>query len=1341
MSLKPLQSEESLELLASPAHPFLDSIPQKIMDRIVGLAARIFKMPVALITFNDQKQSLLKASFGLDLSQTKPENSAGSYTIYSGQILIVPDIQLDSRFANHPLLNHQPVLRFYAGVPLLTSTGYHLGTLCLLDWQPRSLSLEEQASLEDLAALVTGQLEQSLAALKLTHTTSNLRAIFNSRLQAILLFDRDLRLLAFNPLAADTVSTLWSCQLHMGQSIYELKNEWELDDFKQALAGQLVRLEKNVKDVNGNDHWFEFSYDPILDENSQVSSVCLSLMPIHERKAATEALAQSVEWFRSLVQHSSDIITLVDAEGVYHYISPSVEKTLGYQPQELVGQCSTHFIHPQDLSTVQSAFDTILTRPEESVSIEFRHRRANDEWVYFEAVGSNHLANPSVNGIVLNARDITTRKQFEQQLHLLERALANSTSGILITDATSPDNPLVYVNAGFERITGYSAAEVLGRNCRFLQGTERNQSVLGELRAALREKRECQLTIHNYRKDGTPFWNELKISPVRNSMGQVTHFIGIQTDITDRRQAEALLAAQNKVLELIACDQPLAKILTALTLKIEEQASDMLCSIMLLEESTSTLWLGAAPNLAFSYIEAINGVTIGPKVGSCGTAAYLGKMVSVADIANDPLWEDYREVALSHNLKACWSQPIFSGTGKVLGTFAMYYHEPRQPSTHHLQLIKAATHIAGIAIESRQRETALQRSEEQFRLIFELTPTGMAVVGLDGRFLRVNTALCQLLGYSAAELLSYKYNDITYPPDRAATVELNKKLLAGEIASYQMEKCYIRKDRQLVTAILQVGLLKDAQGQPLHFVSQLVDVTERHRAEEQLAAEKERLAVTLSSIGDGVITTDTAGRILLLNQAAEELTGYSQAEALGQPLFHILMLLEPKTRRKCDHQPVETLKSGQSFKRSQPVLLVNRATKEYFVIDTSTPIQGEAGQMLGTVIALRDVTEQQRVTEEHLKTSKLEALGLLAGGIAHDFNNILTAILSNLSLARSYTGSETELSLVLEEAQHSCMQARDLTGQLLTFARGGAPIKETALLPQLIEDSTRFVIRGSGVRCVFKLAEDLWPVEVDKGQLSQVIQNLTINAIQAMPNGGIIQIQAVNFQLKGLSELPLKTGNYVRLSVEDQGIGIAEEHLPKIFDPYFTTKERGSGLGLASCYSIIKKHDGYISVKSKVGAGTTFEIYLPAKPDEVVLATRNASPEKTLALLKPHRLLLMDDEASVRRAVSGLLRRLGYEVEEVEDGLRALASYRRAQQEGRPFELVIMDLTIPGGMGGKETIQKLRELDPQVKAIVSSGYSESSLMAQFQEYGFRGVVTKPYTITELVKVLDEVIAN
>jgi PAS domain S-box-containing protein len=1340
MSLKPLQSEESLEFLELTDISFLDSLSQKIMDRIVGLAARIFKVPVALLTLNGQTQPLLKASFGLDLSHAKPENSSGSYSIYSEQTLIVADVQLDSRFANHPLLNHQPGLRFYAGVPLHTSTGYHLGTLCLVDWHPRFLSLEEQASLEDLALLVAGQLEQNLAALKLTHTTSNLRAIFNSRLQAILLFDRDLRLLAFNPLAADTVSTVWGRQLRVGQSIYELVNEWELDDFKQALAGQLVRVEKNVKDVSGNDHWFEFSYDPILDENHEVSSVCLSLMPINERKAA-RALAQSVERFRSLVQHSSDIITLVDAEGVYHYISPSVVKTLGYQPQELVGQCSTHFIHPQDLPAVQAAFDTILTRPEESVSLEFRHRRANDEWVYFEAVGSNHLANPSVNGIVLNARDITARKQFEQQMHLLERALANSTSGILITDATLPDNPLVYVNAGFERITGYSAAEVLGRNCRFLQGPERNQSVLGELKAALREKRECQLTIHNYRKDGTPFWNELKISPVRNSTGQVTHFIGIQTDITDRRQAEALLAAQNKVLELIACGQPLAKILTALTLKIEEQASDMLCSIMLLDESTSTLWLGAAPNLAFSYLEAINGVTIGPKVGSCGTAAFLGKMVSVADIANDPLWEDYRELALSHNLKACWSQPIFSGTGKVLGTFAMYYHEPRQPSPHHLQLIKAATHIAGIAIESRQREAALQRSEEQFRLIFELTPTGMAVVGLDGRFLRVNTALCDLLGYSVAELLSFKYNDITYPPDRAATVELNKKLLAGEITSYQMEKCYIRKDRQLVTAILQVGLLKDAQGQPLHFVSQLADVTERHRAEEQLAAEKERLAVTLSSIGDGVITTDTAGRILLLNQAAEELTGYSQAEALGQPLFHILELLEPKTRRKCDHQPFETLKSGQGFKRSQPVLLVNRTNKEYFVIDTSTPIQGEAGQMLGTVIALRDVTEQQRVAEEHLKTSKLEALGLLAGGIAHDFNNILTAILSNLSLARSYTGSETELSMVLEEAQDSCRQARDLTGQLLTFARGGAPIKETALLPQLIEDSTRFVTRGSGVRCVFKLAEDLWPVEVDKGQLSQVIQNLTINAMQAMPNGGIIQIQAVNFQLKGMSELPLKAGNYVRLSVEDQGIGIAEEHLPKIFDPYFTTKERGSGLGLASCYSIIKKHDGYISAKSKVGVGTTFEIYLPAKPDEVVLATRNASPEKTLALPKAHRLLLMDDEASVRRAVSGLLRRLGYDVEEVEDGLRALATYRRAQEEGRPFELVIMDLTIPGGMGGKETIQKLRELDPQVKAIVSSGYSESSLMAQFQEYGFRGVVTKPYTITELVKVLDDVIAN
>ncbi len=1220
-------SNEAQRQEALRKYQILDSAPEAIFDRIVALAARMFNVPIALINLIDQNRYWIKANHGLEdsqLQQGERQTSFCAYTILSDQVLVVPDAQIDTRFADNPHVAGQTKVRFYAGAPLQTSDGYNLGTICVVDSQPRTFSEAEQANLQDLAAVVINQLELRLAARK---------------------------------------------------------------------------------------------------------------------------LEESEERFRSMVQHSSDVITVLDVDGVYQYVSPSAAQIVGYQPADLLGKRSLDYIHPEDLLKVQTALTVSLTQPETPVLIEFRYQRADKEWVYLEAIGNNLLANPHVNGIVVNARDITGRKEAEQQLLLLERAVAASISSIIVADATLPDNPVVYANATFEATTGYNAAEILGRNCRFLQGPERDQPNLEELRIALREEKECQVILHNYRKDGTPFWNELKISPVRNDSGQVTHFIGIQNDITARRQAELLLVEQNKLLEMVASGQALPLVLEKLALVIEQQLLGMLCSILLLDESGTRLWNGASPSLGASYIEAINGVTIGPKVGSCGTAAYLRERVIVSDITTDPLWDDYRELALSHNLKACWSQPIFSSSGKVLGTFAMYYREPIQPDAYSLNLIEDAIHIAGIAIESKQIESAVRRSEEQFRLIFELTPTGMVLVGLDGRLLRVNPAICQLLGYSAEELLNLTFRELTHPDDLLANVEFNKKLLTGEINSYQMEKRYIRRDGRIVNAILQAGMMKDTQGQPLHLISQVVDITERRQVEEQLAAEKERLAVTLRSIGDGVITTDTSGQVVLLNQAAEELTGYQQADAIGQPLPQILQLLEPKTRRMSENQVEQSLQAGQSLKRTHPVVLLNQSGSEHLVIDTSAPIRNETGQVLGAVVAFRDVTDQQRIAEELLKSSKLEALGLLAGGIAHDFNNILTAILGNLSLARSYTEKETELTVVLEEAQQACIQAKELTFQLLTFARGGAPIKQAALLPQLIQDSTQFAIRGSGVQCLFDLDANLWPVEVDKGQLSQVIQNLIINAIQAMPEGGIIHVAANNLRLEEATGLPLVPGDYVQLSVADEGVGIAPEQLSKIFDPYFTTKERGSGLGLATCYSIIKKHDGYIGVKSTVGMGTTFEIYLPATLAQVETMA-NAAQRKEGAdkegvgpRHKSSRVLLMDDEPLVGKTVSRLLQRLGYEVVVVKDGLEALEYYQKAQETGRPFDIVIMDLTIPGGLGGKETIQKLLKLDPQVKAIVSSGYSENALMAHYQDYGFKGMIAKPYTLKELARVVEEVILS
>lgn len=400
------------------------------------------------------------------------------------------------------------------------------------------------------------------------------------------------------------------------------------------------------------------------------------------------------------------------------------------------------------------------------------------------------------------------------------------------------------------------------------------------------------------------------------------------------------------------------------------------------------------------------------------------------------------------------------------------------------------------------------------------------------------------------------------------------------------------------------------------------------------------------------------------------------------------------------------------------------------VVASRTAELKEANAELRTQIA-----EKQRIEEELSRTRHLESLGILAGGIAHDFNNLLTAIMGNTSLAKMFTEPDTKIYARLEEVEKASLRARDLTQQLLTFSKGGAPIKKVTSIADVICDSSRFALRGSHARCKFNIMEDLWPVEVDEGQISQVISNLAINADQAMPEGGVVEIRAENVTLLKGQVVTLEPGRYIRLSITDSGIGIPKDHLNKIFTPYFTTKQRGSGLGLATSYSIINKHGGLIIVESEIGHGTTFSIYLPASGKDI--------PEKEIksmtTITGSGKILVMDDEEFIRNTAGEMLATVGYTVGYADDGAQAIDLYIRARESGEPYDLIIMDLTIPGGMGGVEAIQKLLEIAPDAKAIVSSGYANGPIMADFKEYGFKGVIAKPYRTDELCKVVQNVI--
>ncbi len=385
-----------------------------------------------------------------------------------------------------------------------------------------------------------------------------------------------------------------------------------------------------------------------------------------------------------------------------------------------------------------------------------------------------------------------------------------------------------------------------------------------------------------------------------------------------------------------------------------------------------------------------------------------------------------------------------------------------------------------------------------------------------------------------------------------------------------------------------------------------------------------------------------------------------------------------------------------------------------------------------------EIVERKRAEDELLKAQKLESLGVFAGGIAHDFNNILTAILGNLSFARMQISPSHVISKRLEECEKATVRASEVTRQLLTFAKGGEPVKKLIDSASLIRESTSFVLRGLNVKCAVDLADDLWCVEADGGQLSQALHNLLINAAQAMCDGGVVTVKAVNEMLEAGNPQLQAPGACVKIIVEDHGCGIPQENLSRIFDPYFTTKSQGSGLGLASVYSIVKRHGGTVGVSSSVGVGSSFTIYLPASPDkrpEAAVARKSAWP--TVG----GRILIMDDEDFIREIATEILQFEGYEVEVCADGREAVECFRRAWESKIPFAGVILDLTVPGGMGGKEAAPLLREIDPDAVLLVSSGYSNDPVIADFRHYGFSGAIRKPFDAATLVEELGRLIGQ
>ncbi len=629
-------------------------------------------------------------------------------------------------------------------------------------------------------------------------------------------------------------------------------------------------------------------------------------------------------------------------------------------------------------------------------------------------------------------------------------------------------------------------------------------------------------------------------------------------------------------------------------------------------------------------------------------------------------------------------------------------------------------HLLHGALSNENMLNDLQERKALLKTVVENTTDAVYVKDSKGRYLMINQAGAAFVGRSMEEILGRDDSELFQPDSAGKIFELDRQAMESDKPLTSEEELTAAGSTR--TYLSTKGAYRDSSGNILGLFGIARDITGRKRMEKSLQESEELFHTLCEAAPLGIFKSDCGWNNLYTNQRWEQISGLTSAESLGQGW---LRALHPEDREIL-------LQSRKNAVKEMPFSLECRIItpdgKTVRVRILGSPLKNPDGQVTGYVGTIEDITELQEAKQEMLKAQKLESLGVLAGGIAHDFNNILSAILGNVSLAQFQIHDAEKIKDRLVAAEKAALRATDLTRQLLTFARGGEPVKSVIEIGSLLKEGACYTFHDPKVKIELKLADDLWPVEADKAQLNQVIHNLVVNAVQAMPQGGTIRLNAKNLH-------KTERKKFVEISVTDSGAGIPEEHLEKIFDPYFTTKENGTGLGLTTCYSIVNKHGGQITVSSNKDSGSTFHVYLPAL-DEV----RKSEAVLPSKLSFGHgRILVMDDEEQVRTVVKAMLEALGYEVECASDGAETLDIYRKSKDEGKSFTAVILDLTIPCGIGGKETIASLLEIDPDVKGIVSSGYSSDPVMANFRKYGFCSVLTKPYRIQEISEVLNSLL--
>ena len=1106
---------------------------------------------------------------------------------------------------------------------------------------------------------------------------------------AVISTDTQSRVTRINPIAE--VLTGWKFSDAKGKKLSEifkiynaLTGEIVENPVQKVLDfGETVGLANHTKLISkdGSVYQISDSASPIKDVKGMIKGVVLVFRDVTNEYNMQKKLQNSEKKYRNLFETTSEGLWIVDKSFKTIDVNDSLCEMLGYSREEIFDKPIMEFLDLENQHILEKNSSQKNRTVHREYEIELSKK---DNSLITVLIASTILHNEKneIMGSFAFLTDITELRQTQKALNESEKRYRTifGTTGTA-TCIMESDGTIVLVNKKFEKLAGYSANEIVNKiNWKKFVVPEDYQRML-EQHKLRRKQPEESLKEYEFRfvdVKGKIYDIFLTIDMIPETSRSVASL----SDISGLKRSEKRLRERS---ENLSFAQSLAH--------IGNYKADVNSGMLYLSDELKKI-IGVDLDLQLFTIQD------GFDKVFRNDLKRLKKNIGLSIKEKKQINSEYRIKKTDGTIRFVdsYNHPIFDSEGNlkyVLGT------------------------VQDIT-EKKIAQQRLQESQNRLLLLVENMPVMLNAFDSDGNIVLWNRECEEVTGYSKKEIIgnpnAFELIYPTFGSDEISNID-GRNVIQSE---QQMQ----HKDGTVKTVIwTDMSEIVPISGWSKWAVG--INISERKAAEQKLVMSENNLRTLFNAMTDLVFELDYDGTYINIAPTSPELLYYPSEKLIGKKVQKIL----PK---KIGIKFYECIKDSIDENKVKSL--------EYFLEMKGKNIWFEARftpKTSNSVLAIvRDISEKKEIEKALIRVEKLESIGTLAGGIAHDFNNVLTGLYGNISLALIKLQKDSKPYAYLKEAEKSMNRATLLTNQLLTFSKGGDPKVESVSLKKLVEDIVRFDLVGSNILPVFDISDDLWIAEVDKGQMQQVFSNLTINAKQAMPDGGFININLENEEISD-SRLGLENGKYIKATFQDSGAGIDKSHLTKIFDPYFTTKKAGNGLGLATIFSIIEKHSGAITVTSEVGMGTIFTIYLPATDKE-------SEPEITQDIEfttsgKTANVLVMDDEKIVREVCSMMLETLGYTPIAVSEGKSLLDMYKRKMNTSEAFDLVILDLTIPGGMGGEETIKHLLKLDPNAKCIVSSGYYDNPVMANYKSYGFKSVVSKPYTVLKLDKTIQEVL--